>query len=95
MKFDSSNTNHAPYLEIKVSKDIPKNTKEYHSTEEKSYNDKRKTDHYVNINDCKEDIKKLKIEVSSLTDTLNSLKEENSKLKSRLDDLSIEPIIDK
>ncbi|MBS5985915.1 hypothetical protein [Clostridium sp.] len=49
----------------------------------------------MNINDYEEDIKKLKTVVSSLNDSLNSLKEENSKLKSRLDDLSIEPIIDK
>lgn len=95
VKFDSSTTNHVPYLEIKVSKDIPKNTKEYDPTEEKSYNDRRKTEHHVNINDYEEDIKKLKTVVSSLNDSLNSLKEENSKLKSRLDDLSIEPIIDK
>lgn len=95
VKFDSSNTSNAPYLKVKISKDIHKNTKEYHSTEEKSYTDKRKPDYHVNINHFEADIKKLKTEVSSLTDTLNSLKEENSMLKSRLDDLSIEPIIDK
>ena len=110
VKFDSANTYHSPYLEIKLYKDIPKNTNEDHPNEEKSFNDKIKSNHNINtninnninLNNLEEDIKKLKTDVSSLktdvsslTDTLNSLKEENSKLKSRLDDLSIEPIIDK
>lgn len=94
VKFDSANTYHSPYLEIKLYKDIPKNT-----NEEKSFNDKIKSNHNINnninLNNLEEDIKKIKTDVSSLTDTLNSLKEENSKLKSRLDDLSIEPIFDK